>query len=71
MALSLNLTVTGTVTPDVVRVLVNGVQATLTGATWSAEVPLASGIVAVTSISAAGTESVRTMQVAVTPGAAV
>lgn len=71
MALSLILTVGGVVAPDVVKVLVNGVVATLTGTSYSAEVPVASGVVSVTSITAAGVETVRTLQVVASGTAAV
>ena len=63
MALALTLTVAGVVAPDVVKVLVNGVVATLTGTSYTADVPVTSGVVSVTSVTAAGVETVRTLQV--------
>jgi hypothetical protein len=71
MALSLFLTVSGTVASDVVKVQVNGVQATLTGTAYTAEVPVALGVVSITATTATGLESVRTMQVVVTNSAVV
>jgi hypothetical protein len=63
MALALTLTIAGAVAPEVVKVQVNGVVATLSGGTYTADVPVTSGIVSVTSVTAAGVESVRTLQV--------
>ena len=63
MAISLILTVAGTVPSDVVKVFVNGVQATLTGTSYSADVALAPGVISVTSINNAGAEFVRTLHV--------
>jgi bifunctional DNase/RNase len=66
MPLSLLLTITGTVDPNVVSVQVNDVQATLSGTTYTAEVPVSLGVVSIVARTATGQESIRTMQVMVT-----
>ena len=70
MAMALTLTVAGVVGPDVVKVQVNGVVATLTGSNYTADVPVTSGVVSITAVNAAGVESVRTLQVVATSSAA-
>jgi hypothetical protein len=69
MALSLSLVIAGQVSVTTVRLLANGVNIPIsaTGA-YSAEVPLVNGIVSLTSIDAAGAETVRTIQLATTGG---
>ncbi len=70
MALTLTVLIAGTVPPGVVRLLANGVEVALNGNAYEAEVPATSGVVALTSITAAGSESVRTIRIVATPTAA-
>ncbi len=69
MALNLTLVIAGQVSATTVRLLANGVTVPLsdTGA-YSAEVPLVNGIVALTSIDAAGVENQRTLQLTTSGG---
>lgn len=69
MALNVQVTIKGTVGPEVAQVLINGTAATLTGRNYQGTVAASTGIVAITTIDAAGRESVRTIQLAATAGA--
>ena len=62
MALALLVTVKGSVGPQVVRVLVNGEEVALTGRTYTAEVPVANGLVIISTIDAVGRERVRSLR---------
>ncbi len=70
MALSLKLVLAGNVSSTTVRLFANGVEVPLVAGAYEAEVPVVNGIVALTSVDAAGLESVRTVQVTTAGGVA-
>lgn len=70
MALSLRLVLAGNVSSTTVRLFANGVEVPLVAGAYETEVPVVNGIVALTSVDAAGRESVRTVQVTTAGGVA-
>ncbi len=69
MALALQVVIAGTVTADVVRVLVGGVEVPLTAGRYEATVPVTQEVVAITAIDSAGGEWTRTVQMSAVAGA--
>ncbi len=66
MALDLYVTIRGEVGPEVVRLLVNGVEKPLSGRGYAVEVHAADDLIAVTTIDRANRESTRTIRLSTT-----
>ena len=66
MALDLYVTIRGDVGPDVVRLLVNGVEKPLTGRGYEVEVHVADDLIALTTIDGANRETTRTIRLTTT-----
>lgn len=62
MALDLYVTIRGVVGPDVVRLLVNGVEKPLTGTSYAVEVHVADDFIALTTVDRQNRELTRTLR---------
>ena len=62
MVLDLYVTIHGVVAPDVVKLLVNGVEKPLTGQTYAVEVHVVDDLVALTTVDTLGRERTRTIR---------
>ena len=69
MALALQVVIAGAVTPDVVRVLVGGIEVPLTAGRYEATVPVSRQVVSITAIDDQGGEWTRTVQMSAVAGA--
>ena len=62
MVLDLYVTIHGVVAPDVVKLLVNGVEKPLTGQHYAVEVHVVDDVVALTTVDRLGRERTRTIR---------
>lgn len=62
MVLDLYVTIHGVVAPDVVKLLVNGVEKPLTGQNYAVEVHVVDDVVALTTVDRLGRERTRTIR---------